>query len=182
MCVCSCVCSCVQVCSSVFNHHDHHDQNKRNEHNNLAFHPESARCACGACFAVESQQEAMLATCDGSSARRRERRLRSMLSHERQTVTMALSETSHQRCEGNVFRPTGTEDSQRTRWTRRASSGLIVKTSAGCGVTAFTASCNKKVTSRASWSRASYPSSIFLCPRSLNSGKRAKIRHFCGKN
>ena len=95
VCVCSCVCSCVQVCSSVFNHHDHHDQNKRNEHNNLAFHPESARCACGVCFAVESQQEAMLATCDGSSARRRERRLRSMLSHERQTVTMALSETSH---------------------------------------------------------------------------------------
>ena len=55
----------------------------------------------------------------GSSAkRRRERRLRAMLRHERQTVAMELAAALHHSRDGGAcdeLRPAGTEDSQ-FRW------------------------------------------------------------------
>ena len=58
-----------------------------------------------------------------SAMRRRQRRLRAMLRHERQTVAMELAAALHHSRDGGRVTnhgPTGTEDSQ-FRWGGRAS-------------------------------------------------------------
>ena len=64
---------------------------------------------------VKTQRVAMSAArVTGAAARRRERRLRSMLRHERQTVAIELAAHLHHSRDGpgKLRRPTGTDDSE----------------------------------------------------------------------
>ena len=74
-----------------YHNHNHHNHN-HNTHNNQAVYPKSALVCVTCC-----EWTSAISPFQGAAAaqRRRQRRLRSRLRHERTTVAMALAERTH---------------------------------------------------------------------------------------